>query len=139
MIKMRIEVKPLAPPMATRARSYDADRERHGIAKGMVKSWRDGMREGIMPDGAPLPVSALTGLPLGIGTGTIVDNWEANDEGKRSVAEPYQGERYYFAVQALVKRGVKYFSLQGPSYERLYALLEKAGKKLARTLEGGGS
>ena len=139
MIGLRIEVKPLAPTMTARARAHDVDRERHGIAKGMVKSWRDGMREGIMPDGQPLPVSEITGQPLGIGNGTIVDNWEAVNEGKRSVAEPYQGERYFHAVRALVQRGVKYFSLQGPSYERMYALLEKAGKKLAKTLEGGKS
>jgi hypothetical protein len=137
MIGVRIEVKPLSPSMTARAKAHAIDRERHGIAKSMTKLWAANMRDGIMPDGQPLPVSSRTGQPLGVGDGTIIDNWEAVDEGTRSVSTPYQGERYYHAVRALVARGVKYFSLQGPSYDRMNDLLAKAAKKLAGLLEGG--
>lgn len=135
MMRIRATVK--HSPLLPRARLFRYDKARHSLATGMTRHWKTLMRSGTMANGEPLPVSDRTGLPLGIGNGTIIEGWKAVDDGAISISAPFQEGRYLYAVDALVKRGVVYFSLLGASANKVKGLLVDVEKMLAATLEGG--
>ncbi len=134
---MQIRATVKYSPILPKARLFKYDKARHSIASGMTRHWKTLMRSGTMADGEPLPVSDRTGLPLGIGNGTIIEGWKAVDDGAISISAPFQEGRYLHAVGALVKRGVVYFSLLGASANKVRGLVVDVEKKLAAALEGG--
>ena len=78
---MQIRATVKYSPILPKARLFKYDKARHSIASGMTRHWKTLMRSGTMADGEPLPVSDRTGLPLGIGNGTIIEGWKAVDDG----------------------------------------------------------
>ena len=136
MLVLRFKFAPMRPSLAERARSFDLDRARAELADGMLKHWKAGMASGVMANGAALPIGSSTGRPIGIGSGSILDGWQATNEGKATRIKPYTVGKYQAAVNSLVKRGVVYHSFAGPSGAAARAILKRQVRRLRDHLLG---
>jgi hypothetical protein len=117
--------------------SIDHEAMAQDIAEEMDGWWRTNFLSGKQPDGSDLPTNQR-GLPLGVGSGSLVEGWELelerNGEGTETTARfaPTDRGKQLVAIRRMAARGVRFQGLSGESATRWAKAVKRAAKSAMR-------
>jgi hypothetical protein len=113
--------------------SVDALALVEALAASMPQYYAAAMLRGRTPDGGAMPTNKA-GKPLGLGDGTIPNNWWTTSPGGSPQLAgfstgPYQEGGYFYPVRSLVERGASPVGAEGKAGDLIDAIVSKAADK----------